>query len=147
MFRSITASVLATPMLSSVFVGSAAAEERRDTAPVAPSAAVAREWAKETGGSSSLFKTLVVTYGVVQGLDMASTMKARNRGAVEANPVMQGGYGKGMAMKAALGAVSVLAVRAIEKKSKKAAIVTMIAMNVGTATVVANNLRNAKRLR
>ena len=147
MFRTLTASVLATLMLATVAVGSAAAEERPSGAVVAPNAIVARAWAKEAGGSSGLVKTLLVTYGAVQGLDMASTMKARNRGAVEANPLMQGGYGKGLAVKAALGAVSVFAVRAIEKKSRKAAVITMIAMNVGTAAVVANNLRNARRLR
>jgi hypothetical protein len=147
MFRTLTASVLATLMISSASVVSAAADEGPSGSVVAPNAIVAKAWAKEAGGSSNLFKTMAVTYGVVQGLDMASTMKARNRGAVEANPVMQGSYAKGFAMKAALGAVSVFAVRAIEKKSKKAAIITMIAMNVGTAAVVANNLRNAKRLR
>ena len=148
MFRSITASVLATLMLATVSVVPAAAEERPAAGSVvAPNAVVAKAWAKEAGGASSLLKTLVVTYGVVQGLDMASTMKARNRGAVEANTVMQGSYTKGIAMKAALGAVSVFAVRAIEKKSKKAAVITMIAMNVGTATVVANNMLNARRLK
>lgn len=147
MFRTLTASVLAALMLTTVAVSAATAEERPTGSVVAPNAVVAKAWAKEAGGSSSLFKTLAVTYGVVQGLDMASTMKARNRGAVEANPVMQGSYAKGIAMKAALGAVSVFAVRAIEKKSKKAAILTMISVNVATAAVVANNLRNAKRLR
>ena len=147
MFRTLTASVLAALMLSSGSTVFAAADERPTGTVIAPNAIVAKAWAKEQGGSSAAVKTLFVTYGVVQGLDMASTMKARNRGAVEANPAMAGSYGKGMAVKAALGAVSFLAVRAIEKKSKKAAIITMIAMNVGTAAVVAHNLRNAKRLR
>ena len=147
MFRTLTASALAALMLATVAVPSVAAAERPSDAVVAPNAIVAKAWAKEAGGSSAAVKTLFATYGVVQGLDMASTMKARNRGAVEANPVMGGSYGKGMAVKAALGAVSFFAVRAIEKKSKKAAVITMIAMNVGTAAVIANNLRNAKRLR
>ena len=144
MFRSIAASVLATVLLTSVSVSAA---ERPDSASVAPSAAVAKAWAKESGGSSATFKTLLATYAVAQGLDMASTIKARSRGAVEANPVMQGSYGKGIAVKAAMSAVTMLAVRGMEKKSKKAAVITMIAMNVGTAAVVANNMRNAKRLR
>ena len=147
MFRTLTASALAALMLATVAVPSVAAAERPSDAVVAPNAIVAKAWAKEAGGSSAAVKTLFATYGVVQGLDMASTMKARNRGAVEVNPVMGGSFGKGMAVKAALGAVSFLAVRAIEKKSKKAAVITMIAMNVGTAAVIANNLRNAKRLR
>jgi len=147
MFRTLTASVLAALMLSSASVVSAAAEERPTGAVVAPNAIVAKAWAKEAGASSAAVKTLFVTYGVVQGLDMASTIAARNRGAVEVNPLMRGGYGKGMVVKAALGAVTMLAVRGIEKKSKKAAVMTMIAINVGTAAVIANNLRIAKRLR
>ena len=146
MFRTLTASALAALMLATVSVA-ATADDRRTGTVVAPNAIVAKAWAKEAGGSSAAVKTLFVTYGVVQGLDMASTMMARSRGAVEANPVMGGSYGKGMAVKAALGAVSFFAVRALEKKSKKTAIITMIAMNVGTAAVVAHNLRNARRLR
>jgi hypothetical protein len=123
------------------------AEERRPDALVAPSPAVAAAWAKESGSSSGAVRTLFVSYAAVQGLDMVSTMRARNRGAVEANPFMQGNYARGMAVKAAFGAVTMLAVRGIEKKSRKAAIITMIAANVGTAAVIANNLRNAKQLR
>lgn len=143
MFRTLAASLAASLMLSVVPV----AASERPSEPVAPSAAVAAAWAKESKGSSAAVRTLYATYGVVQGLDMASTMVARNRGAVEANPVMQGSYAKGVAVKAALGAVTVLAVRGIEKKSKKAAIITMIGLNVATAAVVAKNVQNAKRLR
>ena len=143
MFRTLAAALAASLMLSVVPV----AASERPSEPVAPSAAVAAAWAKESKGSSAAVRTLYATYGVVQGLDMASTMVARNRGAVEANPVMQGSYAKGVAVKAALGAVTVLAVRGIEKKSKKAAIITMIGLNVATAAVVAKNIQNAKRLR
>lgn len=143
MFRSIAASLPATLMLSTVPV--AAAERASASAePVAPSSAVAAAWAKEAGGSSAAVRTLYATYGVVQGLDMVSTVIARNRGAVEVNPVMQGSYARGLAVKAALGAVTILAVRAIEKKNKKAALVTMIALTVGTALVVANNIHNTQ---
>lgn len=143
MFRSLAAATLAMLMLTT----SVNAEERRSDELVAPSSAVAAAWAKESGGSSTAVRTLYATYGVVQGLDMVSTVVARNRGAVEANPMMQGNYAKGVAMKAAMGAVTVLAVRAIEKKSKKAAVITMIGLNVATAAVVAKNIQNAKRLR
>ena len=147
MFRTLTASALAALMLATVSVGSVTAEERKDTTLVAPSAAVAKAWARESGGSSATFRTLLATYGVVQGLDMVSTIKARNRGAVEANPLMQGSIGKGLAVKAAMGTVTMLAMQRLEKKSKKAAVITMIAMNVGTAAVIANNLRVARRLK
>ena len=144
MFRTLTASVL----VALAFTASPAhAEEKASSVLVAPSAAVAAAWQKEAGGSSGAVKTLFVSYAVVQGLDMASTVHARNRGAVEANPIMKGSYAKGVAVKAALGAVTLLAVRVIEKKSKKAAIITMIAANVATAAVVANNMRIARRLK
>jgi hypothetical protein len=144
MIRTFTAAVMVTLAFSASPVR---AEERPATGLVAPNAIVAAAWEKEAGGSSAAVKALFVSYGVVQGLDMASTMRARNRGAVEANPLMQGSYAKGFAVKAGLGAVTMLAVRQIEKKSRKAAIVTMIAANVGTAAVIAHNLRNANRLK
>jgi len=144
MSRWIAASLVATLMLSTVSV---AAQERPRGELVAPSPAVAAAWAKEAGGSSGAVRTLYASYGVLQGLDMVSTVVARNRGAVEANPVMGGGYAKGVAIKASAGAFTMLAVRAIEKKNKKAALFTMIALNVATAAVVANNVRVARRLR
>lgn len=115
----------------------------------APSPAVAKAWARESKAttSSSAVRALYASYGVLQGLDMASTIAARQRGAIEANPTMQGGYAKGMAVKAAMGAVTMLAVRSIAKKNKKAAVITMIALNVATAAVVANNMRNAQHLK
>jgi hypothetical protein len=144
MYRTFAASLLVVLALT---VSPAHAEERRSSELVAPSPAVAAAWAKEAGGSSAAVRALFVSYGVVQGLDMASTITARNRGALEANPVMQGSYAKGIAMKAALGAATIMAVRAIEKKNKTAAVVTMIAANVATAAVVAHNLHNAQQLK
>ena len=144
MFRTIAAAAIATLMLSGVCT---AAAGPAGTDPVAPSRAVAAAWAKEAKGPSAAIRTLFVTYGAGQGLDMVSTVVARNRGAVEANPVMGGGYARGVAIKASAGVFTVLAVRAIEKKNKKAALFTMIALNVATAAVVANNVRVARRLR
>jgi hypothetical protein len=40
-----------------------------------------------------------------------------------------------------------VAVRAMEKKNRKAAIVTMIALNAVTGAIVMNNMNNARRLR
>lgn len=144
MIRTVAATVL---VVLAFTVSPVRAEERKSSDPIAPSPAVAAAWAKEAGSGSASVRALFVSYAAVQGLDMASTMTARNRGAVEANPIMQGSYAKGMAVKAGLGAVTMLAVRQIEKKSKKTAVITMIAANVATAAVVANNMRNARRLR
>ena len=143
MVRTFTAFVLAL----AVVVPSVHAEERRSSDPVAPSAAVAAAWKQEAKPSSAAVRALFVSYGAVQALDMASTIKARNAGAIEANPVMQGSYAKGMAVKAALGAATMRAVRSLEKKNKKAAIITMIAANVATAAVVAHNMNVAAQSR
>jgi hypothetical protein len=117
---------------------------------VAPSAAVAAEWAKEgqhqQPPSSAAVKALYASYGALQTLDMTSTIAARNRGAREANPMMNGGYGQAAAMKIALSAVTIAAVKQIEKKNRKAAMVTMVAINAATAAVVVNNYKNARAL-
>jgi hypothetical protein len=45
-----------------------------------------------------------------------------------------------------LAAATMGGMKAIEKKSRKAALVTMIALNVATAAVVATNFRNSRQL-
>jgi hypothetical protein len=57
----------------------------------------------------------------------------------------RGCYGKTTAFKAAMGAGTMMATRAMATKNKKAAIVTMAVLNGVTAAVVANNLKNARR--
>ncbi|HWK11853.1 MAG TPA: DUF5658 family protein [Vicinamibacterales bacterium] len=126
----------------------AAAERSADAA--TPLTESLPEWAQDEApaqSSSAAVKTLYGSYGVLQGLDMYSTIVARQRGAVEANPLMKTGFTRAAGFKALMGASTMLAVKAIEKKNKKAAIITMIALNSVTAVVVANNVRNARRLR
>lgn len=115
---------------------------------VAPSPAVAAAWAKEAGpkGSSAGLKALYGSYGALQTLDMVSTIKARQQGARELNPMMTGSYGQATATKALLAAATMGGVKAMEKKSRVAALVTMIALNVATAAVVATNYRNSRQL-
>ena len=114
---------------------------------LAPSKAVADAWAREQGTAapSKALTALQVSYVGLQGLDVWSTIAARNAGAREANPLMGGGYAKGTAFKAAMGAGTMLATRAIARKNKKAAVVTMVVLNGMTAAVVTNNLKNARR--
>jgi hypothetical protein len=123
------------------------AEERTTTDAVAPTPAVAAAWKAEMRKPSPTLRTLLVSYGALQGVDMASTIIARNHGAVEANPVLQGSYGSGIAAKAALGCVTTFAVRALDRHSRKAAILTMIAANAATAAVAVRNMRIAARLK
>jgi len=121
---------------------------------MAPSAAVAAAWAKEVEHRQTLYpttsksmKALYASYGVMQGLDMYSTIAARRNGAREVNPIMDTGYAQASLVKGLMAAGTFAAVKKIEKKNKKAAVITMVAMNVATAAVVANNFRNARRLR
>jgi hypothetical protein len=115
---------------------------------VAPTAAVAAAWAKEAPKrpSSAALKALYGSYGALQTLDMVSTIKARQQGAREVNPMMSGNYGQATATKALLAAATMAGVKSIEKKNRKAAFVAMIALNVATAAVVVNNYRNARQL-
>jgi hypothetical protein len=116
---------------------------------IAPSAAVAAAWAKEAkqeGPSSTALKALYGSYGALQTLDMVSTIQARQQGAREVNPMMTGSYGQGAATKILLAAATVAAVKTLEKKNRKAAFVTMVALNVATAAIVVNNYKNARQL-
>lgn len=147
MLRRFIGSVLAVVMLGVAVP--VAAEERSVEGRLTASAQVVPAWATDDTpkSSSAAVKALYGSYGALQGLDMYSTFVARQRGAVEANPLMNTGFTRAAAFKALMGASTLMTVKAIEKKSKKAAIITMIALNSVTAVVVANNVRNARRLR
>lgn len=131
------------------------AEERAANGLTAPSKAVADAWAREAqerrefdGREGSKATTILYgSYGALQGLDMYSTVVARNRGAREVNPLMDGGYAQAGMFKALMGAGTFAGVKVLEKKNKKAAIVTLVVMNAVTATVAVNNFRNARRLK
>ena len=136
------------------FAGPAIAEERAERL-VAPSQAVAEAWAREAREarrvealrpSSKGVKVLFGSYATLQGLDMYSTIVARNSGAREVNPLMNTGYANAATFKAVMTATTLIGVKKLEKKNKKAAIVTMVTMNVVSAAVVATNFRNARRL-
>jgi hypothetical protein len=145
MFRSLLRPVLALVIIS-VAAPVWAAEKAEMTA---PSKAVAEAWAKESApstNSSAALKALYGSYGVLGTLDMVSTIKARNAGASEVNPLMNAGYGQAAATKAVFAAATITAVKLIEKKNKKAALVTMVALNAATAAVVVKNYSNARQL-
>jgi hypothetical protein len=145
MFRS-----LLRPMATLIVLSISAPAFAADKPEVlAPSAAVAAEWSKEAapkGPSSAALSVLYGSYGALQTLDMVSTIKARQQGAREVNPMMTGSYGQATATKALLAAATMGGVKAIEKKSRTAALVTMVALNVATAAVVATNYRNLREL-
>ena len=146
MFRSLLRPMVALIVLS--VTTPALAADKPEV--VAPSAAVAAAWAKEAGPSkgpsSAALKALYGSYGALQTLDMVSTIKARQQGAREVNPMMTGSYGQSTATKALLAAATMGGVKAIQKKSPTAALVTMIALNVATVAVIATNYRNSRQL-
>lgn len=144
MFRSLLRPMVALLVLS--ITTPALAADKPEV--VAPTAAVAAAWAKEAlkGPSSSALNALYGSYGALQTLDTVSTIKARQQGAREANPMMAGNYGQATATKALLAAATMAGVKAIERKHRKAAFITMIALNVATAAVVVNNYRNTRQL-
>lgn len=100
--------------------------------------------------SSRLLASLLVSTAVVQALDVHSTFRALDRGAVEANPVMAplaGNKGAFIATKAAVAAVTVLAAQRLGKRNKVAAIATLVAVNSVYAYVIDHNYRVARGLR
>lgn len=154
MFRSGAACLVIASLLSLPGLASAQEPSRRL---VAPSRAVAEAWAAEAREidrraaaerpSPGVLKTLFGSYGVLQGLDMYSTIVARNSGATELNPLMNGSYLQAVAFKAVMATTTLVSVKALEKKSRKAALITMISVNAVSAVVVTTNFRNAPRSR
>jgi hypothetical protein len=146
MLRSVLRPIVAMLVLSA----SVPAWAADDVVPTAPSAVVAAAWAKEgaqQGPSSTAMNVMLGSYGALQALDMASTIKARQAGAREVNPMMAGGYGQATAMKAVLAAGALGAVKVMSRKNRKAAFVTMIVLNVASAAIVANNMKNLHQMK
>jgi hypothetical protein len=98
----------------------------------------------------AVLPALYAMTAVTQALDAHSTMTALNRGAQEANPVMQGVASNGgalVAVKAGIAAGSIFVAEKMWRRNRAGAIATMVALNVVTAAVAAHNYRVASRLR
>ena len=92
---------------------------------------------------------LYASFGAFQVLDAATTIRALDRGAVEANPVVgaiASNRGALMAVKAASFASTVYLTERLWKKNRLAAVVTMVAANSAYAVIVAHNYRAGSRL-
>jgi hypothetical protein len=146
MTRMPVVSILCLALLASSIP--AAAQEKAATNLVAPSAAVAAAWAREDASSKAgkTVRALYFSYAALQAADVASTLAARRRGAVEVNPLMNVPLPQALATKSLMTVSSLVAAKTIGKRNKKAAIVIMVALNSMTAMVVANNVRNVRRL-
>ena len=101
-----------------------------------------------TGWSApALHASLSTAFAGLQALDTATTLSSVHaRTAVEANPLM-GDLAKRPAaficLKAGLTMTTILSMRALSRNHPKAAVLTMIALNVGSAFVVGSNFRVA----
>jgi hypothetical protein len=90
---------------------------------------------------------LYVSFAALQAFDIDSTMKALNRGAVEANPIMRGVIGSPpavIALKAAFTGVIIASSEKLWKKNRVAAVLMMVGMNSFYAAVVAHNYSVAR---
>ena len=87
---------------------------------------------------------LYVSFSALQVLDIHSTWRAVDRGAVEANPVLRGVVGNQVglvALKAAGTAGLIYASEKMWKRNRAASIIFMVAANSAMAWVVQNNYR------
>lgn len=101
-------------------------------------------------GPSTLMTSLYASTAVMQALDVHSTLRALDRGAVEANPLMSGATGnKAMfiALKAGVAFSTVMAARNMSKRNKVAAVLTLVAVNSAYAMIVNHNYKVARGLR
>jgi hypothetical protein len=94
--------------------------------------------------------SLYVSFATLQALDVASTRKALNAGAVEANPLVAPIAGSPLAMtavKAGVAGAMIYASERLWKTNRKAAVLTMIGLNAAYGFAVAHNYGVAARQR
>ena len=131
--------------LTNAFLNTRAAEEQLG-APVSLSRPVSRTFDAPRTAERAL-RSLYLTTATMQMLDVHSTVKALNRGAVEANPLMSGlvkNRTAFVAAKAGVAALTIYAAKRMARNNKVGAIAAMVAINSAYAMIVSNNYRNAR---
>jgi len=101
-----------------------------------------------TGASTSLRRSMYVSFAALQIMDGISTRKALSNGGTEANPAMSGLAGNSAALFAVKAGTTVATTYFAERLSKnhpRAATIMMAVLNVTYAAVVAHNYRVARR--
>ncbi len=106
----------------------------------------ARVFAQQPAAPSSTrpLVPLYVSFAVLQALDVHSTTRALNAGAVEGNPLMRGVADQPaalMAVKAGGAASTIWLTHKLARRSKTGAFVVMAAVNSAYAMIVAHNYR------
>lgn len=102
-------------------------------------------WALRSERRPAALPVLYGTYAAVQALDIVSTRKALAAGGVERNPMMRGGAGPAIAVKAAAGLSTIYFTERAWKKNRVGAIVLMAALNGATTAIAVHNLHVARR--
>jgi hypothetical protein len=148
--RRIAAIVWLTALIGVVDSRAALAQDTVDAfAPRTVLAAVeaeARPLEVRTAARPAPLVGLYVSLAGLQALDLVSTRRALNAGAVEANPVVAPFAGSPVALaviKAGVTSATIVASERLWKKNRKAALLTMIALNAAYGAVVAHNYRVA----
>jgi hypothetical protein len=111
-------------------------------------------WENTTWGDDKISRppaltVLYVSYAALQAYDVYSTTRALERGAREANPLMQSvvastpGF---IAVKAAAGIATVVGTERLWRKHKAAALAVMFAANSVSAVVAARNAATLRQL-
>lgn len=98
-------------------------------------------------GPSTLMTSLYISTAAMQMLDVHSTLRALEHGAIEGNPLMANvTRNKTMfiALKAGVAFSTVMAARNMSKRNKVAAVLTLVAINSVYAMVVNHNYRVAR---
>ena len=93
-----------------------------------------------------MMSSLYASTALMQGLDVHSTLKALDAGAVEGNPLMTGvtkNKAAFIAMKAGIAAGTIFAAHKASKKNRAAAIISLVAINSVYAMVVNHNYKVA----
>ena len=115
---------------------------------VAATAAVeARPFVQTTARPAPLV-SLYVSFATLQALDVASTRTALRAGSVEANPLVAPFARSPLALtavKAGVASAMIYASERLWKKNRKAAVLTMIGLNVAYGVAVAHNYGVAAR--
>ena len=101
-----------------------------------------------TSASTSLRRSMYVSFAALQIMDGISTRKALSNGGTEANPAMSGLAGNSAALfavKAGTTAATTYFAERLSKNHPRSATIMMAVLNVTYAAVVAHNYRVARR--
>lgn len=98
--------------------------------------------------STSLRRSMYVSFAALQIMDAVSTRQALSRGGTEANPAMAGlarNPAAFFAVKAGTAAATTYFAERLSKNHPRAATIVMAVLNTAYATIVAHNYRVARR--